>query len=153
VVLANTTSFGYRLFFLLHILSILVAFAPAFVWPVVNARLRRQGATPGAEIGKIIRDSWARIHGPALVLAGLFGILMVVVDDKDNWEFSQTWVSMAFLLWFLMLAVVFGLMPWNERKAAEGDAGADRRSAAFNGILHLLLLLMVIDMIWKPGFP
>ena len=60
---------------------------------------------------------------------------------------------MAFLLWFLMLAVVFGLMPWNERKNAEGDEAADRRSAAFNGILHLLLLLMVIDMIWKPGFP
>ena len=150
VVLATTDSFGYRLFFLLHILAILVAFAPAFVWPVVNARLRNQGATPGAEIGKIIRDSWARIHGPALVLAGLFGILMVVSSD-EAWKFSQTWVSMAFLLWFLMLAVVFGLMPWNERKNAEGDAAADRRSAAFNGVLHLLLLLMVIDMIWKPG--
>ena len=101
----------------------------------------RQGATPGAEIGKIIRDSWARIHGPALVLAGLFGILMVVVERQGHWEFSQTWVSMAFLLWFLMLAVVFGLMPWNERKNAEGDEAADRRSAMFNGILHLLLLL------------
>jgi uncharacterized membrane protein len=150
VVLAQLDSFGYRLFFLLHILAILVAFAPAFVWPVVNARLRNQGATPGAEIGKIIRDSWARIHGPALVLAGLFGIFMVILSD-DAWKFSQTWVSMAFLLWVLMIAVVFGLMPWNERRNAEGDAAADRRSAAFNGILHLLLLLQVIDMIWKPG--
>ena len=150
VLAAAVNTFGYRLFFLLHILSILVAFAPAFVWPVVNARLRGQGATPGAEIGKIIRDSWARIHGPAVVLAGLFGILMVVTS-KDTWEFSDSWISMAFLLWFLMLGVVFGLMPWNERKAAEGDESADRRSAAFNGILHLLLLLMVVDMIWKPG--
>jgi uncharacterized membrane protein len=150
VVLAAVDSFGYRLFFLLHILAILVAFAPAFVWPIVNARLRAQGATPGAEIGKIIRDSWARIHGPAVVLAGLFGIFMVMLSGKA-YKFSQTWVSMAFLLWFLMLGVVFGLMPWNERKAAEGDEAADRRSAAFNGILHLLLLLMVIDMIWKPG--
>ncbi|MBV9953367.1 MAG: hypothetical protein JO291_15545 [Acidimicrobiia bacterium] len=150
MVLANTSSFGYRLFFLLHILSILVAFAPAFVWPIVNARLRTQGATPGAEIGKIIRDSWTRIHGPALVLAGLFGIFMVILSSKA-WKFSQTWVSMAFLLWFLMLGVVFGLMPWNERKAAEGDVAADRRSAAFTGILHLLLLLMVVNMIWKPG--
>jgi uncharacterized membrane protein len=152
VVLAATDSFGYRFFFLLHILAILVAFAPAFVWPIVNARLRRNGATPGAEIGAIIRDSWARIHGPAVVLAGLFGILMIVLSD-DVWKFSQTWVSMAFLLWFLMLFIVFGLMPWNERKNAEGDEAADRRSAAFNGILHLLLLLMVIDMIWKPGYP
>jgi uncharacterized membrane protein len=151
VVLATTNSFGYRLFFLLHIFSILVAFAPAFVWPVVNARLRGEGATPGAQIGKIISRSWSRIHGPALVLAGLFGILMIVIDDKDTWKFDQTWVSMAFLLWFLMLGVVFGLMPWNERKAAEGDTAADRRSAAFTGILHLLLLLQIIDMIWKPG--
>ena len=144
-------SFGYRLLFLLHILSILVAFAPAFVWPIVNARLRAQGgAAPGPDIGRIIRDSWTRIHGPAVVLAGLFGMLLVVASDKA-YKFSQTWVSMAFLLWFLMLGVVFGLMPWNERKAAEGDDAADRRSAAFNGILHLLLLLMVIDMIWQPG--
>ena len=84
MILAATDSFGYRLFFLLHILAILVAFAPAFVWPVVNARLRTQGATPGAEIGKIIRDSWARIHGPALVLAGLFGILMVVIERQGH---------------------------------------------------------------------
>jgi uncharacterized membrane protein len=143
-------SFGYRFFFLLHIVAILVAFAPAFIWPVVNARLRAQGGTPGADIGKIIRDSWTRIHGPALVLAGLFGILMVVLSD-DAFEFSQAWISVAFLLWFLMIAVVFGLMPWNERRNAEGDDAADRRSAAFNGVLHLLLLLMVIDMIWKPG--
>ena len=152
MVLAALDSFGYRLFFLLHILAILVAFAPAFVWPVVNARLRNQGATPGTEIGKIIRDSWTRIHGPALILAGLFGILAVITSEKA-FKFSQTWVSMAFLLWFLMIAVVFGLMPWNERKNAEGDEAADRRSAAFNGILHLLLLLIVIDMIWKPGYP
>jgi uncharacterized membrane protein len=150
VVLARIDSFGYRLFFLLHIFSILVAFAPVFVWPIVNARLRRQGATPGAEIGVIIRNAWTRIHGPALVLAGLFGILMVVISD-DAWEFSEAWISAAFLLWFIMIAVVFGLMPWNERKNAEGDEAADRRSAAFNGVLHLLLLLMVIDMIWKPG--
>lgn len=149
MVLASIDSFGYRFFFLLHMLAIIAAFAPAFVWPVVTARLRNQDKNAGATLGKVIRDSWNQIHGPALAAAGLFGILMIVLSD-EAWEFSDPWVSVAFVLWFAMLAVVFGLLPWNERRAAEGNAGAERRSAAFNGILHVLLLLMVIDMIWKP---
>lgn len=143
-------SFGYRFFFVLHILAIITAFAPAFVFPVMTARLRRVDQTMGPEIGRVIRDNWNRIHGPALVLAGLFGIFMVLLSD-EAFEFSQSWVSIAFVLWFIMLGVVFGLLPWNERKAAEGNAGAEQRSAMFNGMLHLLLLLMVIDMVWKPG--
>ena len=37
MLLAAIDDFGYRLFLLLHILSVIVAFAPGFVWPVVTA--------------------------------------------------------------------------------------------------------------------
>ena len=46
-------SFGYKLFFLLHILSVIVAFAPAFVWPVVSVNLKKQGKEVGPAIGAL----------------------------------------------------------------------------------------------------
>ncbi|MEJ7583726.1 MAG: hypothetical protein WKF43_06450 [Acidimicrobiales bacterium] len=152
MLIADVDDFGYRLFFLLHIVAILVAFAPAFVWPVVQARARRSGNPLGPEMGVVIRDGWNKIYGPALVAAGVFGLGLIGLGGDGNFEFSQTWVSIAFLLWFLMLAVVFGLLPWNERKAAEGDTEATQRTSMFTGILHVLLLLILIDMIWKPGY-
>lgn len=151
--LADVGSLPYNVMLLLHIVAVIVAFAPAFVWPVIKVRLRKQGtATMPAEVGRQIAPTDFIVYGPALVAAGLFGILMVLLSG-EAWEFSQTWVSTAFVLWFLMLGVLFlGIIP-AERKAADpGDTpGADSRVSMFNGMLHLLLVLMLIVMIWKPG--
>ena len=148
--LAFVDSFGYKLFFLLHILAVIVAFAPAFVWPVVSVQLKKQGKPVGPSIGALAAGNTAKVHGPALVLVGLFGFGLVGMSDKV-WEFSQSWVSVAMLLWFIMMGVLFGMMLPAEKKAAAGDAAADKIVSMAGGILHLLLLLMLIDMIWKPG--
>jgi uncharacterized membrane protein len=140
----------YRVLFLLHILSVLVAFAPAFVWPIVNAQTRRTGEKVPSGIAGLAARNTMTIHGPALVLAGLFGLLMVVTSD-EVWTFSQTWVSLAFLVWFALLGVVFGLIFPTEKKIAAGDEAAERKMGMFGGIAHTLLLVMLILMIWKPG--
>lgn len=149
-----TNGFGYRLLFLLHILAIVVAFAPGFVQPVMAARLRRKGKS--GELGGAMSSQFAEssklVHGPALVLAGLFGIGLVGMSDK-LWKFSQTWVSIALVLWFIMIGVFFGLLIPAERKAGRNESGAEERISMFMGMLHILLLLMLIDMIWKPGIP
>lgn len=144
-------SFGYKLLFLLHILSVIVAFAPAFVWPVVSVQLKKQNKPVGPTIGALAAGNTTKVHGPALVLVGIFGLGLVGMSD-GIWEFSQSWVSVAFLLWFIMLGVLFGLMLPAEKKAAAGDESADKIVSMAGGILHLLLLLMLIDMIWKPGY-
>jgi hypothetical protein len=158
VVLASADSFGYRLFFLLHILSVVVAFAPAFVWPILNrqARVSAQASADG-EGGVVVAPPPALtgvmnpfVHGSAVVLAGLFGFGLVGMSS-DAWKFSQTWVSLGMLLWFIMIAVVFvGLVP-AQRALREAKADAEQRLAMLYGALHLLLLLQLIDMIWKPG--
>lgn len=147
--LAAIGSSTYNLFLLLHVLSVIVAFAPAFVWPVVNASMRGRGEVPAGVRAQAARNTMT-VHGPATVLAGLFGILLIVTSE-EVWEFSQAWVSGAFLVWFVILGIQLGALLPAERKAAAGDAKAEKMVGMFSGITHLLLIVMLYLMIWKPG--
>ena len=153
-------TFAYKLVLLLHILSVIVAFAPAFVWPVVSVKLKKQGKQPGPVIGELAANNTNKVHGPALVLAGLFGFALIGMSKPANagggakaiWEFSQPWVSVALLCWFIMLGLVFAVMAPAEKKAAAGDEGAEKIISAVGGMLHLLLVVVLVMMIFKPGF-
>lgn len=148
--LAAIDSTAYNLVLLLHILSAIVAFAPAFVWPIINVQTRQRGVKVPAEVAGQVPVNNVLLHGPALVLTGVFGILLVVLSD-EVWEFSEPWISGAFLVWFALLGVLFGLLVPAERKAATGDADAAKKGAMFGGFIHLLLLVMLYLMIFKPG--
>ena len=86
-----------------------------------------------------------------MLAAGIFGFAMIGMSSKAI-KFSQSWISIALVLWFVMIGVVYGLLAPAERTASKGSEPAEQRVAMFSGMLHLLLLLMLIDMIWKPGF-
>jgi uncharacterized membrane protein len=154
VLVASIDSFSYKFLLLLHILSILVAFSPAFVNPLLSARLKKDGSSllEHPKISGIIAKNSQTVYGPALALAGVFGIGMIFSSDK-LYEFSQAWVSLAFVLWIAILGLVFGAIIPAEKKVAAGDASEEKHVAMFGGIAHLLLLLIVIDMIWKFGAP
>ena len=86
------------------------------------------------------------------MLAGFFGLAMVGMSDKV-YKFSQAWVSFALLLWIVQVALfIFGILP-AQRKAAAGDAEAARRLPMFTGMIHLVLLILLYLMIWRPGSP
>jgi uncharacterized membrane protein len=147
---------GYKILLLLHILSVIVAFAPAFVWPIVSVKLKKEGKPVGPAIGDLAANNTYKIHGPALVLVGIFGFALVGMSkpaggDVAAWKFSQPWVSVAMLCWFLMLGLVFGVMGPAEKKAHAGDEGAEKIISAVGGVLHLLLVVVLAMMIFKPG--
>jgi uncharacterized membrane protein len=144
MLLAAIDSFGYKLLFLLHIVAIVVAFAPGFVLPGLRRKVDEKVLAAAAAANEM------RIHGPALVLAGLFGFGLIGMSDKA-FKFSQPWISVAMLLWLIMLGVVFAVLLPAEKRTAAGDQGSAKIMNMAGGILHLLFLVMVIDMIWKPG--
>ena len=90
---------GYQLLGLLHVLSVIAAFGPLFVYP----SLVRAGA--GAEVAK-----WhLRLSLPALVLAWVFGMGMVGMSDNaiemsDSWIVASLaiWVGLVVVSWFLI---------------------------------------------------
>lgn len=142
---------AYRVVYLLHILTIVVAFAP--LW--VGVRLGRTVAELDADgrrlVGRSTVDAARQLHFPALVLSGLFGIVLVLLSD-DLYAFDQAWISIAFALWFALLGVwFFLLLPAERALAAEHTPDGRKKVAMWGGVLHLLFLLMLVDMIWKPG--
>ena len=162
----------YKVLFLLHILAVVVGFGSSFVWPVLGAQARNLGpgeaslalSRTAVKYGKVLTTG-------AIYLAALFGILLVVFSG-ETWKFSQTWVSAAFLL-FIVGAVLGYLLTANNKKMldiqerlASGEitggpggpppevaqmADLGKRSAMFGGLAHLIFLLLLVDMIWKPG--
>ncbi len=76
---------------------------------------------------------------------------MSKTGGREVFSFKQSWVSLAMLLWIILVALfLFAILP-AQRKAAAGDAEAARRVPMFTGMVHLLLLILLYLMIWQPG--
>jgi uncharacterized membrane protein len=128
---------GYELLGLLHILSVIAAFGPLFIYP----SLVRAGA--GAEVAK-----WhLRLSLPALVLAWVFGMGMVGSSD-DLFEMSDGWIIASLLVW-----VVLVLVSWFLVRPSLADSSERARSmlSAGIGITHVGLIVMLWLMVFKPG--
>ncbi|MGY6499966.1 MAG: hypothetical protein ACXIVQ_03570 [Acidimicrobiales bacterium] len=144
--------FGYQLVYLLHIVTVVVAFAAAVVNPRLGGLAKRLPGDAAGALNQTIADASLKIHFPALVLAGLFGTAMIPMSN-EIYSFADMWISSAFLVWFAMMAVMFFLLiPAQRALAADpGDVAAGKKFNMFGGIIHLLLLIMLILMVWKPG--
>lgn len=139
----------YQLLLILHILAVIVAFAPAVAHPLMGNRLRGDG---GAARSFSLAASVATrtVYLPALVLVGVLGFGLVAVSD-GAFEFGDPWVSAAILLWLIIAAVVGAVILPAERLLGEGDAGAESKLRAGGGVISLLLVVVLFLMVVKPG--
>jgi hypothetical protein len=128
---------GFRIFLLLHILTVIVAFAPAVM-----------AVLPGGRDGALglVDRAGRQVYAPALILAGFFGIMCIVTSD-EVFEFSDTWISLAFVVWIAMNGVFHALVLTGQRQ------GDDAKVTNGHAIMTVLLLVMLYLMIWKPGWP
>ena len=87
---------------------------------------------------------------PALVLAGLLGFGLIGMSDKE-FAFDQAWVGPAILLWLIEIALLaVGILP-AQKKVAAGDASAAKMLPMLTGVSHLILVVTVYLMVFKPG--
>lgn len=141
----------YKLLYLGHMLSFVVAFAPAVINPILMARLKASGdPSVLGRVSGVLHLNGRQIHLPALVALGGFGLAMVLTSG-DALAFDQAWVSLAFLLWLAIAGLVTGVLLPNERKLAEGDLSAEPKVERGGQIVTVLTLVMLYLMIWKPG--
>lgn len=130
-------STGYKIMGLLHIVSVVAAFGPLFLYP----GLRKAGET------QTIAAMHMRMTFPALIALWVFGMGLVGMSD-DLIEMTQTWIVLSLLLWLALVAVSWFLIRPAITDASESAAS---KLAAGTGITHLGLVVGLILMIWKPG--
>ena len=141
---------GYNVMLFLHILTALVAFAPAFVHPLLSNQTKALDATNRGQVLGMIAGNGRRIYAPALILTGLFGFAMQGMSDGVI-EFSQTWFWLAIVLWLGMNGILHAMLLPAERAVAGGDDSAAKRVDAGGAILTVLLLVMLYLMVFQPG--
>jgi hypothetical protein len=130
-------STGYQIMGMLHILAAIVAFGPLFFYP----SLQRAGA--GATVAKL----HLRLVLPALTLTWVLGMGLVGMSD-NVWEMSQTWIVLALISWVILMVISWFMI----RPAVADDSPAARsRMSAGIGITHLLLIVTLYLMVFKPG--
>lgn len=141
----------YKVLFFLHILSVVVAFAPASVHPLLQRQFGADSPQMLQRLTGFTSQNSRRVYSPALILAGLWGILIIVTQEGDYFAFDQLWVNLAMVVWIAMNGVVHAMIIPGERKMAAGEAGAEKRVDTGGMIVTLLFLVMLYLMIWKPG--
>ena len=142
---------GYNVMLYLHILTALVAFAPAFVHPLLANQTKALDATGRSKVLGMIAGNGRRIYAPALILTGLFGFAMQGMSDGVI-EFSQTWFWLAIVVWLAMNGILHGMLLPAERAVAGGDESIAKKVDTAGIILTVLLLVMLYLMVFKPGF-
>ena len=142
------TGTGYHIVLLLHVLTVIVGFAPLWLTPVM-IRLTAAGdkaAADGLEV------SILRFSLPGIGLAGILGFGLAGMSEK-YYKMSQTWLSIAAVLWVVLLALLFFVARPAIKAFRDGDAAARGRIMMVAGISHLILVVTLYLMIFKPGLP
>ena len=128
-------STGYKILLLIHILAAIVAFGGNFVQPML------------ARAGNVADETFAKaalyIQLPSIVVLFVAGMGLIGTSD-EAWKFSQTWVSIA-----MLVAILAGVLQYLVARAWRNGNG--KAVPGLTGGLHVLLLIAVYLMIWKPG--
>jgi hypothetical protein len=98
----------YNIVLVLHILCAIVGFGAVVLNGVYGNEVKKR---PGPE-GIAIFDANEKVSkiGEAFIIAVfVFGFVLVLLSD-DVWEFDQTWVWLAMLLFIVAMALSFGVL-------------------------------------------
>jgi uncharacterized membrane protein len=126
----------YQLLGLLHVLAVILAFGPLFLFPA----LHRKGDT------QTMANMYLRLVFPSLVVVWVLGMGMAGVGEYDLG--ANEWVTISILIWVVMVVVGWFLI-----RPATKDTGEDARKklAIGSGITHLLMVVTLVLMVFKPG--
>lgn len=170
------TSFLYELVLFLHIFAAIAGFGSTFVWPVLSVMTRKSGdMVLAAQVGKLSEEAGRRFE-PFILANGVFGLLLVIFGataDPAYWSFSDTWITIAMTLYIAALVLSLGFhipnlkaMAGLQQELIDGVPGGasgpppqvaelearGKKAAMFGGILHLAFFLILLDMVFKPGY-
>ena len=149
----------YELLLTIHVLAAVIWVGGGTAMHILGRRVLKRG--DGEEIyefSKEINTVALRLYAPTSLVLLIAGILLV---NEAGYEFSQLWITLGFLGWIFSFLVGIGYYGPKDKKlqalvAAEGPTAPGvvanvRQALMVNSIEILILVLVVIDMTYKPG--
>ena len=150
----------YDFVLLLHLVAVVVGFGGVLLNGLYGAQAKKRPGPGGLAIAEANYFVSTRVAEIAIYLVPLFGFALVGLSDSA-WSLSDTWVWGSIVLYVIGLLIArLVMVPTSARMIemmrtgapdpAEVEA-ASKRLAAFGGAEHLVFVLIMILMIWKPG--
>ncbi len=164
---------AYKIVLLLHILCAIVGFGTVFLNGLYGREAKRRPG-PG---GLAITEANLAVSGIAeyfIYAVFILGFALVGLSDKA-WTFGQTWIWLSIVLYAVGIGISHGVLFPNAKRMKELSAELvaagpppegglpgpppqvlemERRGktlGAASTALHLLLVVILVLMIWKPG--
>jgi uncharacterized membrane protein len=155
----NTALFKFLLF--LHILAVIVAFGPTFIFPLIMG-MGRSDPQHMAFAVKVIHAISSKVTRTGAIAAGILGVLLIPVAEislKDN-----TWLLIAILIYVILLAYAVIVQAPNSEKMVELTSAATpgeppsteiaelaKRLQMGGTVLGVAVLAILLLMVFKPG--
>jgi uncharacterized membrane protein len=165
----------YKLVLVLHILTAIIGFGAVFLNGIYGQQAQSRRGSEGLAISQA-NFLVSRVAEYFIYAVFVFGVLLVVLSD-DVWDFSDSWIVAAIVLYVIGLGLSHGLLRPNVRRmialqeelvamgpppagAAGGapprpvvelaERGGRVRIAAT--VLQLNLVVILLLMVWGPRF-
>ncbi len=149
----------YEFLLTIHVLAAVVWVGGGIAMHILGRRvLKRDDPQEIYEFSKEVNTVAMRLYAPTSLILLIAGIFLV---NEAGYEFSQLWITLAFLGWAFSFVVGIGYYGPQDKKlqalvAAEGPTATGvaenvRQALFVNQIEILILVLVVIDMTTKPG--
>ena len=171
---AGANSGLYKFVFVLHLIAAIAGFGGVVLNGVYGAQAKKRPGVGGLAISEanyVVSVEWAEKF---IYAVSFLGVALVLVSD-DAWKFSQTWVWLSLTLYLIAIGISQSVMIPSHRRLnklsaelvaagpppAGGTSGPPpqvaeieamgQRLAVFGGLLNVILVVIIVLMVWKPG--
>ncbi|HWI04505.1 MAG TPA: DUF2269 family protein [Acidimicrobiales bacterium] len=151
----------YQFVLVLHILSAIIGFGAMFIAGFYGNEARSLPGREGLAVAETTLKVTGRIPTVAVCAVPILGILLILLSD-DTWRFSEAWISLSFLLYFVLMGLATGLQVPTIRKMVAMRAGAEgaqslemqamaKKAATVSAVVNVLWVVILFLMVFKPG--
>lgn len=166
----NTNSNFYKAVLVLHILCAIVGFGAVFLNGLYGNEMKKRRGPDSLAIYEA-NYKVSKIGEYFIYAVFILGLALVGMSDKA-WKFSQTWVWLAIVLYLVGIGLSHGVLlpavrrmgvlmremvaggppaaPGPPPQATEMEA-LGKRVAATGGTLNVLLVVILVLMVFRPG--
>jgi uncharacterized membrane protein len=149
----------YDFLLTIHVLAAVIWVGGGTAMHILGRRVVKRGDSKEIyEFSKEINVIGLRLYAPTSLILLIAGILLV---NEAHYEFSQLWITLAFIGWAFSFIVGVGYYGPQDKKLQKlvAEKGPDdpgvltnvRQALMVNQFELLILFLVVVDMTTKPG--